>query len=334
MNKRAIALIALVVVTASVATLIYLNLTPNRYLDLTNTAPPAPFTFTGSVNLMDFHTRFSLIGGKGPSLAYPVSEVYSVNNSLLASTFLWNMKSSEGVVNMTFYHNEVKVWVNLTDFQKIQTNIPVDGYPDLMYGSEGWFPFYGSTIMLPQLRLPMKLSSLPQFYSEVDFRLFKVRGTIDDFSYDIWLSQNPNVTYLQYPCIEVMVWMYHEEGIPSSYFVKVGDLSVEAVINGTVRNVSFTVYVLPHTGSPNGWIGVYYVSDQQLEGNVSLPLSYMIKQSVYFASEVFPNLSPDQYYLDAIQVGMEFNNDSQGVAQLGYELYGWRLYFNYTPGSM
>ena len=280
---------------------------------------------------MGFSSYFSLISGRGPSLAYPVAELYGVNNSLLASTFLWNMGGSRGVVNMTFRPHALLVWVNLTNFKKIKDDIPVDGYPDVMYGSEGWFPFYGSTLMLPQLRLPVKLSSLPQFYSEVDFQLFKVRGTIDDFSYDIWLSQNPNVTYLQYPCIEVMVWMYHEENVSSNYFVEVGDLSVEAVINGTVRNVSFTVYVLPHTGSANGWIGVYYVSDQQLEGNVSLPLSYMIEQSVRFAGKVFPNLSPGEYYLDAIQVGMEFDNDLQGVAQLGYELYGWWLYFNYTP---
>ena len=103
-----------------------------------------------------------------------------------------------------------------------------------------------------------------------------------------------------------------------------------AFINGSLENETFTLYVLPHTGSANGWIGVYYVSQKELEGNISLPLSYLIKQSVNFASKVFPSLSSSQYYLNAIQVGMEFNNDPQGNAKLGYELYRWFLYFNST----
>lgn len=308
----------------------YLDSSINSYSAHSNS-----FTSSSSrINLMEFNTYFSLIGEKGPTLAYPIAEVYSTYNSLLASTFLWNMQSSDGSVIMTFKNNILKVSINLTNFKKIQNNIPVDGYPGLMYGRECWFPFYGSTIQLPQLTLPQKLDSLPDFYSEVIFKLYKVNGSIDDFSYDIWLSQNPNVTVLQYPCIEVMIWMYHEENISSNpYFVKEGNVTVTAIINGSMENVTFTVYVLPHTGSSNGWVGVYYVSQQQLEGDIALPLSYLIKQSVYFASKIFPSLSPSQYYLNAIQVGMEFDNDPQGNANLGYELYGWYLIFNSTAGS-
>ena len=65
-------------------------------------------------------------------------------------------------------------------------------------------------------------------------------------------------------------------------------------------------------------------------GNVSLLLSYLIIQSINFTDKVFPNLSPTQYYLDAIQVGMEFNNP-EGYADLSYRLYGWYLYFNSQP---
>lgn len=330
MDKRVAALLAIVVVVASVTALFFPRPTHDSTGALNTTSPSG---LPNGVNLMGSDSHFSLIGERGPSLSYPIAEVYSTSNSLFASTFLWNMASSQGVVNMTFSRGTLNVWVNLTDFKKIQSEIPVDGYPGLMYGSEGWFPFYGSTIMLPQLKLPMNLTSLPEFYSEVDFQLFQSKGVIDDFSYDIWLSQHPNATSLEYPCIEVMVWMYHEEKIASNYFVEVGNLTVEAVVNGSIKNVTFTVYVLPHTGSANGWVGVYYVSDEQLLGNVSLPLSYMIKESVHFAAKVFPSLSQDRYYLDAIQVGMEFDNDQQGTALLGYRLYGWWLYFNYTPGG-
>ncbi|QGR19734.1 GH12 family glycosyl hydrolase domain-containing protein [Stygiolobus azoricus] len=338
MKKGIIILVTITLLISSLALVLSnVNHSGKSYFSSsTNSYSAHSNSFTSSsirINLMEFNTSFSLIGEKGPTLAYPIAEVYSTHNSLLASTFLWNIQSSDGVVNMTFKNGILKVSINLTNFKKIQNNIPVDGYPGLMYGREGWFPFYGSTIQLPQLTLPQKLDSLPKFYSEVDFKLYKVNGSIDDFSYDIWLTQDPNVTVLQYPSIEVMVWMYHEENISSQYFVKVGNVTVTAIINGSMENVIFDVYVLPHTGSSDGWIGVYYVSQEQLEGDITLPLSYLIKQSVYFASKIFPSLSPSQYYLNAIQVGMEFNNDPQGNANLGYELYGWYLIFNSTAGS-
>jgi hypothetical protein len=119
-----------------------------------------------------------------------------------------------------------------------------------------------------------------------------------------------------------MVWMYHEEQLNPQYFVKVGELVVPAVVNGTRLNVTFDVYVLPHTGFSDGWVGVYYVPEVQLLGNVSLPLGYMVKESVSFAQKIFPSLNANSYYLNAIQLGMEFNNDN-GTAKLGYVLYGW-----------
>ncbi len=280
----------------------------------------------GGIDLMLSYDNFSLIGGWGPSLSYPIAEIYTPHSSLFVSTFLWNIKSAKGIVNMTFHSSYLNVSVKLSHVVKIQDDINVDGYPTLMYGKEGWFPFYASTMTLPQLKLPpLKLSSLPTFYSKVDFRVYQVNGTIDDFSYDIWLSQNPNVTYLHYPCIEIMVWMYHEENISNPYFIKEGNITVQAIINGSETNVAFTVYVLPHTGSSNGWVGVYYVSSKDLEGDVSLPLSYFIITSFTFIDKVFPSLSPSQYYLDAMQLGMEFN-DKNGYVNLGYILYYWYLY--------
>jgi len=275
--------------------------------------------------LMASNATFSLLGGWGSSLSYPIAEIYTPYNSLLVSTFLWNIRSAEGFVNMTFSHGYLNVSIKLSHVVKIQKDINVDGYPTLMYGKEGWFPFYASTIDIPRLELPQKLTTLPNFSSTVDFSLYGVNGTIDDFSYDIWLSQNPNVTYLQYPCIEIMIWIYHEENISSRYFVEEGRLTVQATVNGSEENVTFTVYVLPHTGSSNGWIGVYYVSDKNLKGNITLPLSYLIIRSIYFVDKVFPSLSASEYYLDAIQVGMEFN-DENGYADLGYALYGWWIH--------
>jgi hypothetical protein len=218
----------------------------------------------------------------------------------------------------------LNVNINLTKFKKITPSIQVDGYPGVMYGQECWFPFAGHT-MEYLLHLPALVTSLPQTESCLDYSLWLHNGSIQDFSYDIWMSQDPNTTYLKFPDVEIMIWLYHQEEITSSYFVKEGQFSVPGFVNGTPENLTFSVYVLPHTGSGDGWIGVYFVGQSQLEGKVKIPLTEFVQGSFPYMEKVFHNLSDEGYYLDAIQVGMEFNNDSVGTATMGYSLYNWTI---------
>jgi hypothetical protein len=268
--------------------------------------------------------KFSVIGKYQSDSAYAMAMVYSNNASLYVSPFLWNMKSANGYANLTYEGNILKVNVNFTNFEKITPSIPVDGYPGVMYGQEYWFPFAGKTLMPSYFTFPMEVNKLLNFKSTLSYETYDNKGIIDDFSYDIWLTQNPNTTYLQYPDIEIMIWLYHNETL-SSYFVKTGVLSENIIVNGSLVRDNFTVYILPHTGSANGWIGVYYVSQLQLQGGkVTSPLSQMIKNSFNYIQHIFPNLSFSSYYLNAIQVGMEFN-DVNGKVNIGYTLYNWDI---------
>jgi len=263
----------------------------------------------------------SIIGKYQSDSAYSIGEIYYSNSSVFISPFLWNMKYAKGLVNMT-YNKFLYVNVALNSFKKINPKIGVDGYPGLMYGQECWFPFAGKTIE-NSIYLPIGMSSLSNFSSTLSFHLYNNIGIIDDFSYDIWLSQNPNTTYLKYPDIELMIWLYHDENLTSP-FIRVGNISLTLIVNGTKIIDNFNVYILPHTGSADGWIGVYYVSQKELEGNVSIPLSFIIKNEFSWISKIFHNISSSEYYLDGIQVGMEFN-DINGTANLGYTLYLWEI---------
>ncbi len=265
--------------------------------------------------------KFTVLGKYQSDSAYGMAEVYTPSASLFVSPFLWNMKYANGEANLTYDGVNLHVYVNFTDFQKITPSISVDGYPGIMYGHELWFPFAGTTALSPLLPLPLKVDQLPSFHSTLRYSLFVKKGIIDDFSYDIWLTQNPNTTYLEYPDVEIMVWLYHNETL-SSYFVYEGTIQVPIIVNGTRIIDNFSVYVLPHTGSANGWIGVYYVSGDQLEGKVTVPLSQLIVGSFNFIDKIFPSVSASQYYLDAIQVGMEFN-DVNGSVNAGYTLNNW-----------
>ncbi len=253
-----------------------------------------------------------------------MSEVYTPDGSLLISPFIWNMKYAEGYLNMTYHGSTLNVDINLTHFKPITPTISVDGYPGVMYGQECWFPFAGKSVS-PILKLPTPVEGLPQTESYLTYRLWVKNGSIHDFSYDIWLTQNPNVTYLEYPDVEIMIWLYHQANITSKYYVYEGEITERAIVNGTEMNLTFSVYVLSHTGSSNGWIGVYYLSHQQLEGEVGVPLTDMIQASFHFIDRVFPNLNESSFYLDAIQAGMEFSNDITGTAVMGYSLYNWTI---------
>ncbi|AGE71770.1 GH12 family glycosyl hydrolase domain-containing protein [Sulfolobus acidocaldarius] len=268
--------------------------------------------------------EFSILGKYQSDSTYAIGMVYSKNASLFVSPFLWNLKTALGYTNLTYRGNTLVVNVNFTNFEKINSNLQVDGYPGVMYGQEDWFPFAGRTLMPSCFVLPVKVISLPNFNSTLSYKINDNRGIIDDFSYDIWLTQNPNTTYIQFPDVEIMIWLYHNETL-SDYFVKAGVMSVNIMVNGTVIQDDFTVYILPHTGSSNGWIGVYYISQLELSaGNITVPMSTLIKDSFNYIRGVFPDLQTSAYYLNAIQVGMEFN-DINGVVNVGYTLYNWTI---------
>ncbi|ADX81710.1 GH12 family glycosyl hydrolase domain-containing protein [Saccharolobus islandicus] len=250
----------------------------------------------------------------------------STNATLMASPFLWNIGYALGNVNMTF-NNYLHVAINLSQINKISLNV-VDGYPGLMYGQELWWPFEYRTAQLKSLSLPMIVSQLPNFYSILNYSVYLINGSIDDFSYDIWLSQNPNVTSLQYGDFEVMIWMYWSENLSHvPYFIYVGNMTIPTLINGKIENLSWEVYVLPRTGSANGWTGVYFLSPlKEREVECGVPIAYILKNMGQFIENAGMNVyNPNTYYLDAIQVGMEFS-DNHGTAIMGYYLYSWRIW--------
>jgi|ECHnycMinimDraft_1075156.scaffolds.fasta_scaffold03321_1 hypothetical protein len=276
---------------------------------------------------------FSVIGSYSSDSLYSMAEIYSHSShtSLFLSPFLWNVQSAQGYVNLTYSNSTLITVINLTNVAKVSPQIDVDGYPGLMYGQELWFPFSGRTVMDKPLLFPANITSLPQLYSTLDYRVWVRNGSVVDFSYDIWLTQDPNVTQLQFPDVELMIWLFHQGNLNGTpYFIYEGEVNVTVKVNGTPMEDTFSVYVLPHTGNANGWIGVYYLSSRQLEGKVEIPLTFFVKDEFRVIGKVFSSLSPPQYYLDAVQVGMEFNdawNPLTGVdsALMGYTLYSWSV---------
>lgn len=318
------ALILAVVITAFVVALVILILLRHQ-----GHAHVQVVTHNGAhvVLFPGYSTNFSIIGSYLSQSRYSMVEIYGNGVSLMTSPFLWNVRTAFGVVNMTFTPY-LRVVVCMNSITKITPSIPVDGYPGLMYGQEYWFPFSGKTMTSRLLPLPMIVSQLPGFYSFVNFTVFDKVGVIQDFSYDIWLVENPNTTYLAYGDFEVMIWMYWNENIGGNkYFVYVGTMEIPTYVNGTLENLNWQVYVLPRTGGPNGWTSIYVLAPTKLQGSIGVPIAYILKDLGPYLKRAGINLyEPGKYYLNAMQVGMEFD-DEGGSACLGYVLYSWYLMF-------
>jgi hypothetical protein len=282
--------------------------------------------------LMPGKTRFSLLGSYLQQSRYSMAEIYLGNATLLASPFLWNLKSGGGFVNMSFNYMGVTVNETLTKVNLIDPEIHVIGYPGLMYGEEYWFPFASRTTTCNPLRLPIKLSELGDVWVTINYSLWRHLGTIDDFSYDIWLTRDPNTTYLGSGDVEVMLWMFANESLQSQrYWIDAGDVSVptsilsnETMIGG---NMTYAVFILPHTGGASGWSLIIFIPEFNeyhglWSGTYSINLNGLLSNAVSELGRM--GLIGDTLYLNAIQVGLE-SYPNKGNISVGYHIYSWYL---------
>ncbi|WP_449462116.1 cellulase [Tardisphaera miroshnichenkoae] len=261
---------------------------------------------------------------------YAMAEVKGDGLSLMMSPFMWNLAGANGSVNMIFKDQRLKVSINLSDVTDI-SSIEVTGYPGLMYGKELWFPFGTATEQLKALALPSIVSDLPSFYSVLNYSTYVDVGSIGDFSYDIWLTNNPDITSLGSQDIEVMIWMYSQSPELSQPFLNLGTISAPTIINGTTVRAQYQVYVLPHTGSATGWAGVYFVLQYPSaggvpRGEVGVPIKTLLEDiSTLLPKAGLTFYNPSAYYLNAIQVGMETYYSATNSLIAGYTLYSWKV---------
>lgn len=276
--------------------------------------------------------KITLIGSYLSDSQYSMAMFY-VNSSFSygVSTFLWNIHISSNNPDYATYGGTYmtyngKFW-NITEkmwhivLQNLELHII--GYPGFIIGYEDWFPFdgLGKTLGSP---IPAPISSVKELWSTINYSVWYNTGIIVDFSYDIWLT---NVNPLDYPylelnysdALEVLVWIYHQETL-SSPFVYLYNVTFQAIVNGTEENLTFEMYELPRTGGPNGWPGIYFVLPNNgfPSASISLPLGEM----AYYAASI---IGDKNFYLDAIQVGMESYYSNNDSVDLGYFLYSFNI---------
>ncbi len=200
-----------------------------------------------------------------------------------------------------------------------EANTWVRGYPSVLYGIDQCNAAT-SPPQSPQLRLPMKVGSIPSDLIGSTTYDSQTSPVTYDIAYDLWLNASGTKT----PCktdgtLEVMVWTDYDAQslLPDS--LKVGTTTVPFAVNGTADpgNQAWSVYVnnVFQGGHTQPWGGTVWlvldsahtVKDGTATVNLSAALNAVgtLLEHNYGWSNFASN-----YWLDTIAFGTEFGPES------------------------
>ena len=231
-------------------------------------------------------------------------------------TDLWNLKQANGSTNMTY--NGKYLYVNSSLCSVKSDYDTILGYPEVAYGYNLEDQMFGSN-QDGNLVFPMKFSKFKDldFLATANFSFLRLYpGNIPiDFSYDLWLEQNPSVGHEPTSNdLEVMIWMYYQDNQPIGN--KVGTFNTYTTINGHLTNSTWEIWY----GSANAWPTVSFILQNPSPvsySNITLNISKFILEGGNISGENVSN-----HTLMGIEMGNEFGNES-----IARNISDWILYY-------
>ncbi|WP_427971924.1 hypothetical protein [Acidilobus sp.] len=260
----------------------------------------------------------------------------------MISPMLWNLVGGSGNVTMVLSGGHLYVYINVTGVSRAIKFTPVVGFPDIMYGWYSWGPFYTRTSSYGFLSLPMPASEVPDLWSVVNYSLSLSRGAYNDFSYDIWLVRSPGATSLGPSDVELMLWMYANQslaGLP--YWVTWRPVTMPTLINGTIKNVTYQVFILPRNGGPSGWMLIILIPEVNesggqyhglLKGEYGVDLGELMNETLNIIGEFNGTQWEQGLYLSVIQLGAEVDAPG-GDMMMNFNVSSWYL-VNGSPTNL
>ncbi|BBD73529.1 hypothetical protein HS1genome_1918 [Sulfodiicoccus acidiphilus] len=243
------------------------------------------------------------------------SEPFQALNTSTAyvGTNLWNLApNSRGEVSMYVNSSGLTTQVELCEAFQGANEGGVVGYPEVDYGE--LFYNQGGTWIHPgspqeNLTFPVRLSNFESgdYEATVGYVLSKSTAPYD-FAFDIWISNSTPSE--DWNGAEVMVWLSHTE-IYMGTFVK--SESIPTVINGSVQEVSWTLYTLPHGGS--GF--PLYIWAANLGSG---PTLVQVNLSRMMRDAGLP-FNPDDYEVVDVQLGSEIRVNTYHEIQWEWNLF-------------
>lgn len=189
----------------------------------------------------------------------------------------------------------------------------VRGYPNVLYGIDQCRAG-SSPPPSPQLRLPMRLDSIPPHLIGVTAYSTRISQATYNVAYDLWL--NPTAT--KRPCrslgtLEIMVWTDYNARALLPASLRVGTASIPFAVDGVSRTRPWSIYAsnIDRDGRTAPWGGtLWFVPDQADvagRGRVSVDLSAVLWAAGLLLQDNYGwrDLGPS-YWLDTASFGVEF----------------------------
>ncbi len=258
---------------------------------------------------------------------------------------LWDMDSASiGYVTMSD-ETSLSTNVNFTNVSYGEYGDQVVGYPNVGYGFSAFGG--GSSVWNdPSLNLPAKLSNLSNVILLSSYETNPGNGeTPYDFAYDIWITQNLSYgTSTSAPStgdLELMVWTDYTSGLAPHCVLSLfctareeGSTQLPTEINGVSSNQTWNVWVSNGDESASHPTTVFIVLNNPLAvGTVGVDLNNMIEDADHTLSTNFVGhwntSSLQDYWLDYISLGSEFQPDFANTAQYSWNLLGYCFLLNY-----
>ncbi len=263
----------------------------------------------------------------------PTGAIYASGNAIYKYNYtslkygafgpdLWNLEKAQGSTLMNIGENG-QLTVNSSFKNVISEVYTILGYPEIGYGYNLEDEMFGNA-QSSSLIFPMnyhKFSNL-NFSSDSNYTFEKLQPSNIpiDFSYDLWLEQNP--TPSNQPTnndLEVMIWMYSQDNHPIGN--QIGQYNITISINGHKMLSTWNVFA----GRANPWETVSFVLNTKYSSsssNITLNLSKFINKA---GEDSHLNLST--YTMMGIEIGNEFGNENlaNNVSDWSVSYYGFSI---------
>ncbi len=241
------------------------------------------------------------------SVATPskIFNVVSIGNASI-DPCLWGLQkyislhnlSGQSVMEIKNHVLQVKTILDLDglDLPKWQ----VIAYNEIIYGIKPWgMPPYHHVPTHP-FRLPSKVGLLPRIILLTNYTISKFNTGID-FSYDLWFKRENRTNGVWPGDAELMIWLYRHDVNPAGN--KIGEISSKVIINGTIKSVSWEVWLYKRMGT--GWLYIALVLKKPVrEGTVGIDLTELIEKiKPLFKKYLGTNV--ENMYLMSIELGTE-----------------------------
>jgi hypothetical protein len=245
---------------------------------------------------------------------------------------LFGLRSSGGTAEM-WTEGGLHASIRLEQMEKRGFII---GYPEVIYGYK---PF-GALLsdQSPLLRLPLKLSEIPELWSFSDYAVIsgKDPDLALDVAYDFWLTREPKPSTIRKGDIELMVWTYHRNLRPAGALIKDSGVDIPTWINGTLKKAHWVAYLSDVDSPTRTSILISFALDEDgsggaenggiSQGLVGVNLKEILHQTVILVNRKagWESSYVSGLFVNDIELGTEFGTN-QDHAAFDWELKSYRF---------